>query len=460
MNNQFATQFLLSEIDEYDSLRGIFKQLGAEDDTISVLLKAIRLKALTPQEAIDILKKVRLGETSAVGGGVTGGPTAATATPGTGEQVAGTKKAFKEKYQENQGSNEPMYVDWDEYTHPNYLVITLKDGSKLKISEKNTVKGGKKTYQAIAQAFQDERYDITNKVVAAMLQNTSKDVPKKEQLEDEEDEKLEVDDRVLVTYGNKFEGEKGTVVRVSPYSGFIEVEMDIDGGVYSMSGSDVKKIEDDDDDYDDDDDSYLDEDAPRLAGSPAKTNKQGSRNLNAYSSVGFTKAPNAQEAGKKMKSIGVKMLWKEGEEPAWEGQVEPLAKALADRNIPRNLHAEFFDYLKEKLAQKELKQPQDVFDAAHHFLEMLRETLNESRAYAQFKKEAAVRTKNQQMHEAAKMIHNRLAEVYKLLEYAQQMREELYEGEQSLEYNNNTKKVFERISAKVLEVYSKLKKLK
>lgn len=142
------------------------------------------------------------------------------------------------------------------------------------------------------------------------------------------------------------------------------------------------------------------EDAPRLAGDPSKTNKQGSKNLNAYKSVGFTKAPSAQEAGKKLKSIDVKDLWED------------------------------------------------------------EETLNESRAYSKFKKEAATRTKDQQMHEAVKMIHSKLEEISKLVEFAQQMRNELSEGEGALEYKHNTKKVFEKINSKVVEVYAKTKQLK
>jgi hypothetical protein len=240
MNNQFATQHLLEEMDPHDSLRNAMRELGAAEDSVEVLVKAIEMKALTPSEAVEILKKaLSKNEESAVGGGVTGGPTAATFTPGAGEQVAGTKKAFKKKYQE---------------------------------------------------------------------------------------------------------------------------------------------------------------DAPRLAGDPSKTNKQGSKNLSGYSSVGFTKAPNAEEAGKKLKSIDVDMLWKE--------------------------------------------------------------SLEESRAYSKFKKEAATRSKDQQMHEAVKMIHSRLAEVSKILEYAQQMRAELSEGEQTLEYNHNTKKMFERINSKVVEIYSKTRQLK
>jgi hypothetical protein len=142
----------------------------------------------------------------------------------------------------------------------------------------------------------------------------------------------------------------------------------------------------------------IDEDAPRLAGEPSKTNSQGSKNLNAYSSVGFTKAPTAQEAGKQMKGIDIDMLWKEA--------------------------------------------------------------LEESRAYNQFKKEAAMRSKPDQLHQAAKMIQHKLDEVTKLLEFTSQMRNDLSEGEANVEYKHNTKKVFERIHSKVVEVYTKVKGLK
>ena len=142
------------------------------------------------------------------------------------------------------------------------------------------------------------------------------------------------------------------------------------------------------------------EDAPRLAGNPSKTNKQGSKNLNAYKSVGFTTAPSAREAGKRLKSIDVKDLWED------------------------------------------------------------EEGLNESRAYSKFKKEAATRTKDQQMHEAVKTLYNKLDEVSRLVEFAQQMRTELSEGDQTLEYTHNTKKVFEKINSKVVELYTKTRKLK
>jgi hypothetical protein len=141
------------------------------------------------------------------------------------------------------------------------------------------------------------------------------------------------------------------------------------------------------------------EDAPQLAGEKSKTNKQGAKNLSAYSSVGFTKAPSALEAGKKIKGVQVKDLWDE-------------------------------------------------------------EPLSESRAYNQFKREAATRNKPDQLHQAAKVIQNKLEEVSRLLEFTAQMRTELSEGDINLEYKHNTKKVFEKINSKVIEVYTKVKSLK
>ena len=61
----------------------------------------------------------------------------------------------------------PIYTDWKEYVNPDYIVVHLKDGRKLQISKKH-IAGGQRVYQAILQAFSDERTDITNKIVGAM----------------------------------------------------------------------------------------------------------------------------------------------------------------------------------------------------------------------------------------------------------------------------------------------------
>ena len=47
----------LWEAGEYDSLKDILKQLGAEEDSIKVLLKAVEMGALKPSEAVIITKK-------------------------------------------------------------------------------------------------------------------------------------------------------------------------------------------------------------------------------------------------------------------------------------------------------------------------------------------------------------------------------------------------------------------
>ena len=43
------------------------------------------------------------------------------------------------------------------------------------------------------------------------------------------------------------------------------------------------------------------------------------------------------------------------------------------------------------------------------------------------------------MHEAAKIINRKLEEINKLLEYTSQMKNELSEGEEQMEYKHNTK---------------------
>lgn len=140
----------------------------------------------------------------------------------------------------------------------------------------------------------------------------------------------------------------------------------------------------------------LGEDAPRLAGEPSKTNKQGAKNLNAYGSVGFTKAPSAQEAGKKLKSIDVEELWEE----------EPL---------------------KEN--------------------------------YSRFRNETRTRGKSEQFHEAVKTINRKLDEVNRLLEFTGTLKTELSEGEDTFEVKTNTKKAMDKVRGKVVEAYQKLKQL-
>lgn len=289
MNNQFATQHLLNEMDTADLVRVTLSGHGASKEAIDLLVQAVEQGLIELSKAEEIIKSTTgVNETSSVGGMVTGGPTAASATSGNGEQYfPGTSKR---KFQESE-EEESKYKVGDKVKHNNqdWEVIMVSNGKyKLK-----SLKGYPPVWVAI---------------------------------------------------------------------GVID------------TGTSVK------------------EDAPRLAGSPAKTNKQGAKNLSAYKNFGFTKAPTAAEAGKKLKSIDVEELW-------------------------------------------------------------------EANRYSQFKKETSTRSKPQQMHEAAKIINRKLEEINKLLEFTRQMKNELSEGDQVIEYSSNTKKVFEKIHNRVVEVYSKLKKL-
>ena len=74
-------------------------------------------------------------------------------------------------------------------------------------------------------------------------------------LTESRNEPLEFGDRILVTYGNEYYGHLGTIEDIK--GGFVIVSIDDIDGEVSMHSSDVKKIEDMEDDadsfYDDDD---------------------------------------------------------------------------------------------------------------------------------------------------------------------------------------------------------------
>lgn len=151
----------------------------------------------------------------------------------------------------------------------------------------------------------------------------------------------------------------------------------------------------------------LKEDAPMLA--------HGKANISTYTNDGFKKTKRGTSG---MKGVIPKDLW--------EDEDDTISYSSEDQSAATNAEIE----------------------------------LQEARNYHQFKREAATRTKAQQMHEAAKIINNKLDEINRLLEYTNQMRGELSEGEEQLEYKHNTKALFEKMNKKVVEAYTKLKKVK
>jgi len=72
----------------------------------------------------------------------------------------------------------PLYKDWDEFVKPDYILVTLKNGRKLKIDKFN-YKGSNSVYQAILKAFNDNNHKITNRVVSGMIDRLGEYVDKK-----------------------------------------------------------------------------------------------------------------------------------------------------------------------------------------------------------------------------------------------------------------------------------------
>jgi len=326
MNNQFATQFLLEELDEFESLRSMLSQLGASADSIEMLVNAVAKGHIEPSKAVEIVKATAMHEDGAAaaapaggsttGGGVTNG---ASFTPGTGEQYAmGSKKISRKKLGEDEGSDEKA-VD-----------IT---GKAYSIGDIIEFRGHKFECQIGQRGI-------------AVLQH--------------------VDDE-LNPLPEFYEGGTPQFIAILKNAKII-----------SSKGGKVA------------------EDAPRLAGEPSKTNSQGTKNLNAYKSAGFTKAPSAEAAGKKLKSIDVEELWEE-------------------------------------------------------------EPLNEN--YFRFRNETKTRSKPEQYHQAVKTITKKLDEVNRLLEFTGTLKTELSEGEDTFEVKHNTKKAMDKVRGKVVEAYKKLKQL-
>jgi len=65
-----------------------------------------------------------------------------------------------------------LYKDWDQFEKPSKIRVYLNNGKTLEINP-SKIKGGKKVYDAILQAFIDDRFDITDKVIQGMTDNLS-----------------------------------------------------------------------------------------------------------------------------------------------------------------------------------------------------------------------------------------------------------------------------------------------
>jgi len=180
----------------------------------------------------ELAKKLKK-ETSVTG-------TGASVTPGTGEGVA-TKYAFGKR--DNKGTPS----DWKPAPSvPNrsskvmdYKELWEEAGTDEVVAILNNPNLDPDVKKTLMSAYRQGH--ITADGVLAIVNL----VLKKGSLQEA---KLDIDDRIKVTYGNEFYGETGTITDIK--RGFVTVEMDKDGNEYSMHSSDVQKIEDEDDDED------------------------------------------------------------------------------------------------------------------------------------------------------------------------------------------------------------------
>lgn len=320
----------LWEAGEYDSLAGVLKQLGAEEDSIKVLIKAVEMGALKPTDAITIVKKA-LG-----------------------------KKEIKEA-------------------------------------------------------------------------------------------KLDIDDRIKVTYGNEFYGETGTIVDI--HKGFVTVEMDRDGKEYSMHSSDVQKIEDEDDDYDDEDTLQEAKQEWAVKNIEAMITDYASKKGLNFKLVDKKQQVN-QYGSKKtiyIYKLGDKDLIMIDDKAAG-------APRLNDFRVGIGTMEPGSSSLKDALSVSKFGSwgVQDIITMLDKAFKS-KENINEG--YAKFRNETKMRSKPDQFHQAVKQIKRKMNEINRIFEYVDRLKTELSEGE-DLKYKKYTENAFQQIKESAKSLFLKSTKLK
>jgi hypothetical protein len=150
---------------------------------------------------------------------------------------------------------------------------------------------------------------------------------------------------------------------------------------------------------------------------------------------------------------------------AYENRIKRLKLLVAiekkiGKQLPRlEFHVDFANYLRKELGYKGpikysqlggLKNAVEIAD----FIISSQSQINEN--YHRFKKETVTRSKEQQMHEAMKLVRKKLYEAEKVIDYVKTMKEEL--GLQ--EYKSHTNKLMEKLQISISEIYKKYKSIK
>jgi hypothetical protein len=150
---------------------------------------------------------------------------------------------------------------------------------------------------------------------------------------------------------------------------------------------------------------------------------------------------------------------------AYENRIKRLKLLVAiEKKIGKQLphlefRVDFADYLRKELGYKgpikysRLGGLKNAVEIAN-FIISSQSQINEN--YHRFKKETVTRSKEQQMHEAMKLVRKKLYEAEKVIDYVKTMKEEL--GLQ--EYKSHTNKLMEKLQVSISEIYKKYKSIK
>ena len=213
-----------------------------------------------------------------------------------------------------------------------------------------------------------------------------------------EEESLQPEDRIYVTYPNEYKGQKGTIVDV--YQGFVTVKIDGEAGIHSMNASHVQRVPEE---YEQDEEDDLNE--------------------------VFTK-DDYKKALELLKQL-------EGSDPKIYKMLNDLVLFAAIDPY----HRMTYDDLEKKVSSARGEKP----------------ALAEN--YSRFKNETKTRSKPDQFHQAIREVKKRVHEIHKVFEYVNRLKDELNESGE-LKYRRHTEEAMTKIKEMVNELNAKIKKLK
>jgi hypothetical protein len=323
------------------------------------------------------------------------------------------------------------------------------------------------------------------------------------------EEGFQEDDRVKVVYGNEFYGETGTIVAI--HRGFVEVEMDRDGEVYSMHSSDVERIEDEEDEgWEDElmeaagtDEVIATLNNPNLAPDVKKTLMSAYRQghitadgLMMIVNLVLQKKPlpenNIEEAKQQwavknieamitdyaaQKGLNFKLVDKDQQVNKYGSKRTVYIYKLGDKDLimvdDKAAGAPRLNDFRVAIGTREpgttsLKNALQISKfgswGVENVIDMLNKAfkdggnLNEN--YSKFRTETKTRTKPEQFHQAVKAVKRKVQEIHKLYEYVSRLKTELSEGEDGLKYKVHTERALTQIKEMVSALHKNIKRFK